>query len=902
MNLEFFWDRKQKKMNRSRFNLLLLDYGEYFLEDFSAYQFPLPSTDLKSSFEVQDAAKIQGRLKLSSRSLIFEPNDVRHPLLKFPFKTIATELEKFLLKPSELNQLSVTVTGFFTFLCSQYMEMKANNKVGPYKVIEIPRSAEGPPGGFRFLFALVHSDLETFLVKVEQFRHICAMSEKQGSSIASQHLKPFIETALISAFDTSNLVDFHEKFLLQRPISVRKIKPLMTHPGSLMVTESRVYFQPAQLNNIGDSTQNFELRKVTRIYKRRHMLRQTGLEFILNTGSSFLFVFDASVERDRVYDLIQMQSALPTKHQVPLAEVTRKWQRREITNFEYLMHLNNEAGRTMNDLTQYPVFPHVIKDYKSKKLNLEDPTIYRDLSKPLGALNPDRLKFFKDRFYSMPPADPSLGIPPPFLYGTHYSTPGYVLYYLVRVAPEYMLCLQNGRFDAPDRMFHSIADSWDSCINNPADLKELIPEFFVGNGDILVNMDDLDLGHRHRGERVHDVELPVWADSPRDYIRKNAKALESEFVSQHLHLWIDLIFGYKQQGEAAIDADNLYYYLTYEGAVDLESIKDVRERAALESQIQEFGQTPKQLFMGPHPCRNDLTAPVVLSSAVIPVSHTALASSSVESSSTRSSASTPTMTTPSASTSSVEVNLASHKAETIKTEKSSGFGFGLRASNRQSPVPVEDRSGKANRQKSNIFSVFSNMLDSSRNIEKETEDLNDQEDIKHLDEDFRLAVEKELAAEHNKSMSRAPSNSSNNSSEGSTAFKSLAATTFSAQIGDKSSKPEGKSNAKYLEVISSSDTDDSVDVSKIKLFPSEPYYWHSKALTSLAIKITNVEGETAVYLPSSGRKKVHAIVSSIGKDSLLKVMRTETLLSNKLAFISLIFLYALLMPTLGSKG
>lgn len=29
--------------------------------------------------------------------------------------------------------------------------------------------------------------------------------------------------------------------------------------------------------------------------------------------------------------------------------------------------------------------------------------------------------------------------PPRFLYGTHYSTPGYVLSYLVRVAPEYML-------------------------------------------------------------------------------------------------------------------------------------------------------------------------------------------------------------------------------------------------------------------------------------------------------------------------------------------------------------------------------------------------------------------------------------------------------------------------------
>ena len=82
------------------------------------------------------------------------------------------------------------------------------------------------------------------------------------------------------------------------------------------------------------------------------------------------------------------------------------------------------------------------------------------------------------------------------------------------------------------------------------------------------------------------------------------EALESEHVSANLHQWIDLIFGYKQKGKEALAADNVYYYLTYEGAVDVDSIADPVKRAALQAQISEFGQTPLQLFRVPHPSRS----------------------------------------------------------------------------------------------------------------------------------------------------------------------------------------------------------------------------------------------------------------------------------------------------------
>ncbi len=41
-----------------------------------------------------------------------------------------------------------------------------------------------------------------------------------------------------------------------------------------------------------------------------------------------------------------------------------------------------------------------------------------------------------------------------------------------------------------------------------------------------------------------------------DLTRQLQKALECEYVSENLHLWIDLIFGYKQRGEEALEANN----------------------------------------------------------------------------------------------------------------------------------------------------------------------------------------------------------------------------------------------------------------------------------------------------------------------------------------------------------
>ena len=278
--------------------------------------------------------------------------------------------------------------------------------------------------------------------------------------------------------------------------------------------------------------------------------------------------------------------------------MTLQWQNGLISNLEYLLYLNSAANRSFNDLTQYPVMPWVIQDYDSKTLELDNPKIYRDLSRPMGALNQQRLIALKERTCDMPE--------PKFLYGSHYSTPGFVLYFLARKIPECMLCLQNGKFDHPDRMFNSIPQTWINVTTHHSDFKELIPEFYLpeNKGDFLKNMRNIEFGVRHCGTSVGDVELPPWANGPKDFVEKLAQALESEYVSRNLHSWIDLIFGYKQRGKNAELADNLFCHVCYEGSVDLDKIQDLEERHALEIQIGEFGQVPKQLFTSPHPQRN----------------------------------------------------------------------------------------------------------------------------------------------------------------------------------------------------------------------------------------------------------------------------------------------------------
>ncbi|XP_030052735.1 neurobeachin-like protein 2 isoform X1 [Microcaecilia unicolor] len=385
-------------------------------------------------------------------------------------------------------------------------------------------------------------------------------------------------------------------------------------PGRLEITTQHIYFYDCSSEKeeteegIGYDFKR-SLSQLREVHLRRYNLRRSALEFFFIDQGNYFINFKKKV-RNKVYSCVLSlhppnQFSYGSRSPQELLKVsglTQKWIWREISNFEYLMQLNTIAGRTYNDLSQYPVFPWILQDYVSETLDLSNPDVFRDLSKPIGVVNEKHAKEVKEKFESF--EDPT-GTVDKFHYGTHYSNAAGVMHYMIRMEPFTTLHiqLQSGRFDCSDRQFHSIHAAWQARLENPVDVKELIPEFFYFT-DFLENGNVFDLGClQMSNEKVNDVVLPKWAKSREDFICKHRQALESEHVSAHLHEWIDLIFGYKQRGPAAVEALNVFYYCTYEGAVDLDAIADEAERKALEGIISNFGQTPCQLLKEPHPAR-----------------------------------------------------------------------------------------------------------------------------------------------------------------------------------------------------------------------------------------------------------------------------------------------------------
>lgn len=231
-----------------------------------------------------------------------------------------------------------------------------------------------------------------------------------------------------------------------------------------------------------------------------------------------------------------------------------RWWRGELSNFEYLLFLNRLAGRRWGDHTFHPVMPWVI-DFSIKPDENSD-SGWRDLSKSKWRLakGDEQLDFT-------------------------YSTSEVPHHVSDECLSELAVCSYKAR-RLPLSVLRIAVRSVYEPNEYPSTMQRLyqwtpdecIPEFFI----------DPQIFHsQHSG--MTNLAVPSWADSPEEFVKLHRTALESKRVSSQIHHWIDITFGYKISGEAAIAAKN----------VMLSSSETTKPRSV--------GR--RQLFTQPHPPR-----------------------------------------------------------------------------------------------------------------------------------------------------------------------------------------------------------------------------------------------------------------------------------------------------------
>ena len=362
------------------------------------------------------------------------------------------------------------------------------------------------------------------------------------------------------------------------------------------------------------------------IFRRKYYYKNSAFEIYTQTNKSYYFNLKFEEDREKVLseilgklkDAVEIVDDMKSKDiydnvigyeylsdfydkdnrkknmkKFKLSKKIDAWKDWEITNYEMLMWLNIFGNRSFNDISQYPVFPWVLTNYEEplkKEFNGYD---YREMALPMGMteLNPEgekRKELFLETYDTLK-SDPDSEIKP-YIYGSNYSNPIYVCYYLIRLFPftHISIELQGKKFDDANRLFLSVEKSFYNSTSQKTDVRELIPEFFY-LPEMFLNINDLNLGVEENGNKVNDVITPC---SPYDFVSTMKTVLESDFISYNIQNWIDLIFGSKSKGKEAENANNLFTEASYQENIDIKKIENKESYLRL----VEFGLIPSQVM------------------------------------------------------------------------------------------------------------------------------------------------------------------------------------------------------------------------------------------------------------------------------------------------------------------
>lgn len=243
-----------------------------------------------------------------------------------------------------------------------------------------------------------------------------------------------------------------------------------------------------------------------------------------------------------------------------LKSLVLDWVNGQVSNFQYLMELNRLAGRREGDPNYHPVLPWVVdftvpygrfRDLKKSKFRLNKGDKQLDFT---YEMTKEALAAVSGSGGSNYPPDLGGPVVPG---GPGQSDHLHVPHHISDVLSDITYYVYKARQTPKSVLCSHVRSQWEPN-EYPASMEriqswtpdECIPEFYRDPSIFRSIHPDMP-----------DLDVPPWCNSYEEFIAVHRQLLESREVSQQLHHWIDLTFGYKLSGKEAIKAKNVCLHL-----------------------------------------------------------------------------------------------------------------------------------------------------------------------------------------------------------------------------------------------------------------------------------------------------------------------------------------------------
>lgn len=395
--------------NKTKFSLYLCDCNEYLFGGYNSVCYiDLPIVD-----------NYKAKIYICSNGIFIEPTTLNDSSI----------YNNHIIRILYRNLLSVKPTVHNSLIIQTNQYIKQINDKLPWEHYN--------NHDLRLTLQLNSNDLSIVLQLINQCNMCSRLTDiDERNTLINDIIQSFEN---ITEFNISNIVDLTEKSILtlstmntqstksvnNNILHINLIQPLISISCLLYITNKRIYIQP--INN-AMRVIVYELQQFDCLYKRRYNMKYNSIELMLKQtndkqqqqqhkhNQSIYIQFDSIDQCNAVY-LALSQYIKPINVQQQLTKLVKQWQSKQIDNYTYLLNINKLAGRSYNDLSQYPIFPWILTDYTSNTIDINNISIYRNLSQPIGRLNEQRFVRFKERYIDLQAHMHEPNSLPPFLYG-----------------------------------------------------------------------------------------------------------------------------------------------------------------------------------------------------------------------------------------------------------------------------------------------------------------------------------------------------------------------------------------------------------------------------------------------------------------------------------------------------